>query len=268
MDYAMVQEEPVSSSNADHLRTEFGWGEVSTGLGRICLGYGILIGGTLLGVALVVFAVYSLMTTANAGPKNLTFVWIFYIGGSLISTIGLIGYGVILAGKWRCLMGAPERHGAKWLMFGCMTCIVMGPALNVVTAVTGVAKAPDFKRGAAGFKQMQFSKLGGVMQLAGAGISLGSLAFFLLFLRAVARCFDNTPAVAHVTLFMLVMGLLIGGTAFVLYGHPKLLVQPRILLGLAGGWVVGFFWYLVLMGKMRGCINAGLNEIRSPLDLR
>src|SRR5207302_1175870 len=93
-----------------------------------------------------------------------------------------------MGGQWRCLHGAAERHGARWLMFFCLTSLFAGPALNAASWVGGVTRGPDLQRGARTFGDIQFNTTGRTMQLASAVASLLYSLFFLLFLRAVARC--------------------------------------------------------------------------------
>src|SRR5205807_1482356 len=60
-------------------------------------------------------------------------------GFGVMGVAGMLSYAWIMVGKWRCLMNAPERHNAKWLMFAAMTCLGMSPALTGVGASLGGA---------------------------------------------------------------------------------------------------------------------------------
>jgi hypothetical protein len=271
MSFALTEEDDVPQTYADPLRLEFGWREVSSGLGRILLGHFVLIIGTLLCVGLVVYALFNLkpMPDGLVGKDqipHLGYVWAFYIGFGVLSLIWLFGYGMIVAGEWRCLMSAPERHGCKWLMFACMTGLLMGPALNVAAGVTGMEKAPNYRNGPAGFAQVKFTKLGSQMQMASGVLGFSSFLFFMLFLRSVARCFQDTARLAHITAYLLLTGLLTSGTSYLAFANPQLLLQRRVLFGVGIGWLIAFVWYLGLVGSMRTCIDQGLAMVRSPLD--
>jgi hypothetical protein len=266
MSFADTQEENPPS-NIDRLRMEFGWHEVSRGLGRILLGYFVALGGTVLCVVLVVYALLNLGGTQNKDGPYLGYVWAFYIGFSALSLIWLFGYGMIVAGQWRCLMNAPERSGAKWLMFACMTGLLMGPALNVGACVAGIEQPPNYRRGPAGFTRVKFTHTGTQMQVGSGLLSFSSFVFFILFLRAVARCFEDPVRLAHVTLYLVVSGVLTAATLFVGLGSPKLLAERPVVIGLGAAWIVAFIWYLCLIGVMRGCIIHGMSQIRSPLDV-
>ncbi len=39
-------------------------------------------------------------------------MWYFYIGAMILKLSGLLAWGLILAGQWRCLMSSSERMGA------------------------------------------------------------------------------------------------------------------------------------------------------------
>jgi hypothetical protein len=152
-------------------------------------------------------------------------------------------------------------------MFACMPGLLMGPALNVAAGATGLDKGPDYRRGPAGFVRVQFSPTARKMQTASGVLGFSSFVFFILFLRAVARCFEDRAREAHVTLYLLVSSVLIAATLYVAMADPKLLVtQPQIVLGLGVGWVVAFVWYLCLVGVMRSCIAQGMSRVRSPLE--
>jgi hypothetical protein len=265
MSYVMAQDESVQD-NVDNLRAEFGWKEVADGLGRILLSYAVLITGTFVGIGLVVGSLYLAMSPKRA-PNDMTHVWVFYVGLGVLSLIGLFAYGMLLAGKWRCLLGAPERNHSKWLMFACMACIVMGPALNIVTGWAGLKKRPEFKQGAAGFKQVKYTELGGPMQIASVGLSLGAIVFFVLFLHSVARCFEDKACTALIALYLTFTALLTGASLYLIFAAPKLLIKPPVLMGLGGGWVISAIWYLVLIAKVRTCIIHGLKQIKSPLEM-
>src|SRR6266699_2741301 len=99
------------------LQAEFGWTEVGKGLTRILIGYFIAVLGIAAGVAVLLLAAYGHQHEAVAkGNKNTTLL-ILMLAIGLIGLSSLFSYGFILAGKWRCLMNAPERHAAKWLIF-------------------------------------------------------------------------------------------------------------------------------------------------------
>jgi hypothetical protein len=151
-------------------------------------------------------------------------------------------------------------------MFACMTGLLMGPALNVAAGITGVEKAPSYRRGPAGFADVKFTRTANNMHMASGVLGFGSFLFFMLFLRAVARCFEDNARIAHISVYLLLNGMLTSATIYLVYGNAQLLRQPRVLLGVIIAWVVSFLWYLGLISSIRTCIAKGLGTIRSPLD--
>jgi hypothetical protein len=163
-------------------------------------------------------------------------------------------------------MGAPERYHAKWLMFACMTCIIMGPALNVASSIAGVKRGPNFLR--ANGPGIEVSEFGGLMILASSVISLGSMVFFLLFLRAAARCFENSSLVTMAELLLGFNLLLVVGVLFLRFNSPQILLRIEVLSVLCGASLLCLVWFLVLIVKVRALINESLSQIKSPLDMQ
>src|SRR5260370_21264952 len=180
------------------LQSEFGWAEVGKGLTRILIGYAIAVVGTTFGVGVFVFAAMGQQTQAVPKGNQNSKLLIFMLGIGVLALTSLFSYGFILAGKWRCLMNAPERHAAKWLIFACMLCMVIGPVLNILFSLGG--------EGANNYKQLRqiregaavvrFDSVGSILQLVGTVLSLASSVLFVLFLRAVGCCFNNRFLVA------------------------------------------------------------------------
>src|SRR5262245_59714438 len=188
MSFAILHEQRPLTTN-DHLRREFCWTEVRSGLGRILLGYLILIGGFALAGGLLAAAVIHVIKVGGANPganpRNLHFgvFWLFYRGLGVITLTCLFGYGSIVIGYWRCLVNVPERNGARWLLFTSMTCVLMGPAINTAASFV-MEKGIELKRGPEGLAHIEFTPFAKKLQIAGALTSMLSLVCFMLFLRA------------------------------------------------------------------------------------
>jgi hypothetical protein len=199
-------------------------------------------------------------------------VWIFYIGLGILSIVGTFGYLFVLAGQWRCLMGSPERHGARWLMFFATTCLFFAPAINVASFIGGMQRAPQLSRGARSLTEMQFTTTGTYMQLASAGTGLLYTLFFLLFLRAVAKCHRSASHIGLVNFFFVLVGGLVAVSGYQLYARfqglpPEEGPLKDLTLYLAGGWVLCYLFYLFLIGSIRSCIADSLQRVRSPLEI-
>jgi len=197
-------------------------------------------------------------------------MWMLYIGLGILSVVGTFGYLITMAGQWRCLQGASERHGARWMMFFCLTCLFAVPTLNAAACIGGgMQRGPDLQKGARTFREMRFSPRARYMQIAGAVASLLYSVFFLLFLRAVARCHASSAHVTLVNFFLVFVGVLVGLTVYVGYLSFRDMIRPENdpRLWILGAWGVCFLFYLFLIGAIRSCIVKSLARVRSPLDM-
>lgn len=250
------------------LQSEYGWSEVGKGLTRILIGYFIAVVGAAAGAGILLLAVYGKeMQLVSTGNKNTTLL-IVMLGAGLIGLSSLLGYGFILAGKWRCLMSAPERNGAKWLVFSCILCMVIGPVLNVLCSLGGEGynNYKQLRYVREGTADVKFDSVGSILQLVGAVLSVISSKFFLLFLRAVGCCFNNRFLVTVIHLYLLYSALLLGVTGQIIYASPRALTRPEILLGLIAGWVLSALGYVFVVFLTRICIAHGTCHMRSPLE--
>ena len=105
----------------------------------------------------------------------------------------------------------------------------------------------------------------GILNLASGAIGLLSGVLFLLFLRAVARCFEDEARVRLVEMYLGFSLLLGGGSFFLLLSQPKLTMNGSFLLALAGAWLLEFILFLVVILAVRGTIVRGLQNQPAPL---
>jgi hypothetical protein len=264
MSYALARRTPAPLYPAGDVRWEYGWLDVQSGLVKMLQGYAVLIGG----LAFCVFLIVCSVVQIGRAPAKLPMgsLWLFYFGISLPLVIMPLGYGLIVMGKWRCLMNAPERFHCRWLMFACMACLLMGPAINITSSLTGLQTAPELKRGPEGFRQMKFTRLGAGMQIASGVLGLGSLVLFVLFLRAIAKCFEARAQLWLTSLYLAFLLTLVGASVYAGFKIDYFLNRPLLLVGLGAAWLVVFLGYLLLIVIVRGCIAHGLSSMRSPLD--
>jgi hypothetical protein len=164
-------------------------------------------------------------------------------------------------------MNAPERRQAKWLMFTCILCMLVGPVLNGIFSVSGEG-ADNYralKKGRDGVALIKFETVGPILQVVGAVIGLVSSVLFIFFLRAVASCFNSTVLVHGIHLYLLYLALLIGGTIQIAVRGEKALAKPEIVLMLGLGWLGLAVGYVLIIAATRSCIFNGLSRVRSPL---
>src|SRR5204863_2302728 len=105
-------------------------------LGKVLLGYAALSAGWVVAAAFL-YSCY--LPILHGKTLRIEHVWYFYIGLAILKVSGLLAWGLILAGQWRCLMSSSERKGARWIIFFCMTCVVMGPVLHMVAWFGGLS---------------------------------------------------------------------------------------------------------------------------------
>jgi hypothetical protein len=265
-------EQDISYELNERLRMETGWNDVASGLGKVLLGWLIFVVGTMIGVGLIVLSAFNWMFSdaARTGAPSMSSVWMLWIGLGILSLVGTWGYLTIIAGQWMCLHGASERHGARWMMFFCLTALLAVPALNIASGIGGnMQRGPDLSRGAHTFREMRFSMSARYMQLASAAASLMYSLFFLLFLRAVARCHASPAHVMLVNFYLVFVGGLVAISAVVFWlgfqGRLPVDNDPRFWV--IAAWGVCFLFYLFLIASIRSCIIKSVARVRSPLDM-
>jgi len=268
MSYAVSRRTPPPLyPGGDTARFEYGWLDVQSGFAKILQGYAVLIGGLGFCVFLIVASVMQISHVKPQANIPVGSLWLFYLGIGLSTVIFPVGYGLIAVGKWRCLMNAPERFHCRWLMFACMACVLMGPALNLTSSFTGLQTAPELKGGPEGFKKVEFTTLGGALQLASAILALGSLVLFVLFLRGIARCFEDQACIRLNDLYLTFLAALAAASVHSGFNVMEIISTKPIILAVLGvGWLLAFVGYVFLIMNMRACIRNGLASMRAPLD--
>jgi hypothetical protein len=242
-----------------------GWSEVRRGLGLVLRGYILVIlSAILLVVSVVVILGMDAKDRAKI-PWQIRDIGLF-LGLGLFGLICLYCYGCVIVGYWRCLMNAPERRGARWLMFGTLTCILAGPGMSLASSLTGINKQPKFEKGVAGLRDFKMSQEATIMQVGSAGVQVLGSVLFVLFLRAVANCFNDRFRVTLLDIYLVFSLVLTAGTIGIsLYVRDlDALIKYVPILGL--GWVVNLFAYLVIIMIIRGGISKGLSKLTPPLE--
>jgi hypothetical protein len=252
----------------DQLRLEPTWDDVARGLRKVVVGYLVLLAGIAVASALIVGSVLS-MGGFGRPPARLSIgaMWQFYLGLGVLSVTSLVSWGMVLAGKFRCLLNAPERHLARWFIFLCVFCIFVGPIFNTAAGIALTEKPIQFKHGARGLQDIQLTKTGRIINSVGLVCEMLSPLAFLLFLRAIARCLELKVHLVIMNVFIAVAVGLTGATGYLLFAPPR---DPRMLvlylLCLGGGWLACGLAFLVMTLVMRNSIFYALDRVRSPLE--
>lgn len=254
----------------DTLRMEVGWDEVANGLGRILIGYGVWILGTVIGVVVTLTPLFELGAKLKPGRLAIGHLWCVYAGLGILAISSLIAQGLILTGQWKCALNASERGWARWWMFFCLVSLLMGPALSLGSQLGGLQRGPEIARGAAGLEQIKFTTAGMVLQIASYGMGTLYVVAFCMFLQAAAQCMEARQHVLMVNLFLaffLPLSVLTGYLTVKItmdpFQLPKL-IKPLALSGL--GWVASIVLWLGMIALVRSCIKNTMRLVRNPME--
>jgi hypothetical protein len=249
------------------LTVELGWTEVAKGLTKILIGYGIWVAGTVFGMILVLAPLIQAGFKLEHTRLGTGELWMFYGGLGVLSVIGIFSVGIIMGGKWKCMINAPERNTCRWLMFLCMAALAMSWAFSLLSSISGVKVAPEFSRGVIGLGRMRFSTAGMIFNITSVGLSTVYICCFVLFLRAVAKCMDSRWLVRLVDLFLSLFVPLNLATAFVTYSvltRDQQMIRFFPFIGL--GWVACFVFWFVMIALVRRSILKTLERVRDPMS--
>src|SRR5262245_13173932 len=136
---------------------------------------------------------------------------------------GILGYGLVLAGQWRCLVYAPQSHGAREVLFAGLLCVLMAPmAFAASLAFRGSGAV-------------------GLLQMAAGVLVLLSILLFTAFGQAVRRVLGYNRRRGAVTFYWGV-AFLAGGTlgAQLL---AKLSSHPEARAAVALCWALCLVWH-------------------------
>ncbi len=248
------------------LTVELGWKDVAQGISKILIGYGVWIGGNVFGLLLVLMPLIQSGFKLNSARFGIEQMWMFYGGLGVLSVVGIIGFGIIMGGKWKCLLHAPERNGCRWQLFLCMACLAMSAALSILSTISGTKVQPEFTRGVAGLAQVRFTTAGVIFNLASVGLSMAYTCTFALFLRAIAKCMDSRWHVRMVDLFLsFVVPLTVASVLLAIKLATGDWSIAKMLIPVGAGWFLCFIYWFAMMFLLRSCIRKTLERVRDPI---
>jgi hypothetical protein len=238
-------------------------------------------GGYVIGMLNVCGIVALLWYTTDEFKKSIDQVsgnpfTVLLLGGAVSFFASLISSYLLIRGKWRCVVNAPEQRGAKWLMFASVVCICSGPALHLAS---GFAKAatvtqktdeveikPGLERSMIRYvEELRENDSAAYLRLMGCVITPLGPIFFVLFLRAIHRCLGNIAAARVSELYLLFIVLLAVGSLSLLF-DPSVKVRFDLLAILGIAWLVGMAWFFLLILSAVFGISAHLNAPRPPAE--
>lgn len=255
----------ISSELNAHLRKEQAWADVAGGLGKVLFGYLALVIGWLTAGAFFYAAFAPLL---NHKPMKITHLWYFYIGIATLNISGLLSWGLILAGQWRCLMSSAERRGARWIMFFCMTCVVMGPVLHFLAWTGGLSTPVKWGGGPQAFHEMKikFTLLGIYLMSASLVTSgLYKLSFWY-YLQTVAGCMEAPKASAFVRLFLVLTAAMAGFTGWWFFGNLHANLSNDLVKWVVLGWVALSFYWVAMIVVVKVAIEQTMAVVFNPMQ--
>ncbi len=250
-----------------------GWEEVKKGLLSILGGYALTLLSLFIFLGLLLTVAVQVTTaTAVTTQKSNDAATVLYVGAGILLLSGLASFYLIIRGKWRCLMNAPEHCGVKWMMFVSLLCVAAGPPLSAASSFA-TDPPPGEARTAQDVEKMRPNEklkhyrdavaphdAVGYVRLASSFVSLLSTVFFVLFLRGVSLSFNDQTRARIVEGYLVLLGAVAAGTAAVVVNPAMLLTFPEALFLLAGGWLLSFAGYLFLIVNTCACIAVGLEQ--------
>src|SRR5262245_24212759 len=120
--------DPAHSPQA--LAAEPGWPEVGHALRVVARGYAVLIVAGLWALFVGWLAADEGWRLPGAALRP-PYLQIAVIPGLVIlGVVVILGFRLILAGQWRCLMYTPQTESTKEWMYACFSCVLIATALS------------------------------------------------------------------------------------------------------------------------------------------
>jgi hypothetical protein len=277
---ALLSQHYLDAPDEAELQAELGWPEVRRGLNRIFLAHLVLIGciGVLFGLVLWV-AGQPVPKHPDKEVSAVEVVVMLALAGLFFAMLYFLYLAV--RGHWNCLMNAPERYFAKWFIFTAILFRVVSPVFGFAAGFLSIgmpppqaahaSKPPDsasaYVRDLEKYpERMSEDRASSFLMLTSGLVSLASDVAFILFLRSVARCFEDNIRVGLADFYLfLVVSLFVGGIV-VQFTAPDLRTDPRYFLVMGGGYALAFLWYLGLLLSTSSCIASATAKQRRPLS--
>jgi len=249
-------QDPFDEQPSTECSPEFGWDEVHRGLGQI------VIGQVIWGACGLLTVLLGWLLSPAVGPAHPFHVQsdfkdeVKLIGLVIIGMITAVGYRFSIAGKWRCLLNAPERNGLRWVMFACITGIVTAPIFHTTAYLTSGPVHGDLQEHDVVYlKKVKLNSTQAALQLAGAGSVLLSSVALLVFFRRTAHLFSAFKLMHVVDLTLLALIPLLGISLAVFFDPHVVSRHPVVLTGIEFSWLTWAILHLLLNLRTRSCIE-------------
>ncbi len=281
----LLSQQYLTTTTDPEIQAETGWPGVRKSINLILFGNLVMVTAVFLFAGVLVMVA---LTATEAPAKahlaakveKVTEALVVMLTGTAICGFVLVwGYVMVLRGEWGCLMRAPERCYAKWYMFAAITCLLIGPVSGFITSFL-VSMGPPPPAIEALQERMQRNPREAArwleenqdefwdsltrpyvyMRAASAVVGLLGNVFFILFLRAVNRCWEDDARTTLVDLYLMYTALLGAAPIVIGLASPKLLTNPALLLAFGGAGLIDFLWYLFTLVSTSTGIAEGLER--------
>ncbi len=250
------------------LRAETGWHEVSKGFAQMLFGYAGFFVSCVMGIMILVSPFLGAPTLARVFGmlQNPTpgLMWTIMGGLAVLGLGSFFSYWLIWVGELKCMIYAPEREAARWIMFFCMTTLCASPVLSLIPRLPGVPQMAELKKGARGEIKVEMTRTGMLLQGTSEMLAYGHSILFTLFLRAIAVGLRSKPHINLVNLNLAITLALIGFTLYLRLGVKDIEKHLPLVLACVGLWLLQTIFWITLLVLVRGLIESRMANLKSP----
>jgi hypothetical protein len=237
------------------------WKELRWGLSMSLVGQPLALTSGLAGLYLVATMGGPLGARLDVSPDDAVLIGWTLTGGSLL------GYALLLAGQWRCLVSAPQGCGAKDLQYACLLCTFAAPLCFAGGHyLGGEATYEALEQGPRELLRLGLLGGGPLLQLVGLAMALGGVLLASAFARALCRFLKNADAARGVTCYFWFVAFLLGATVG-LFTQTGRHTPQGVLPLLALAWLICLLWHSLLLqgaGRLIGRILRGERPAGAP----
>jgi len=264
------REQPVQFTTAQYIKDapqetplqfnqKTAWQGINTGLGMVVWGYGILVAGGGLGLALLWWVSGTGPLQSLLGHSQDHRAILLPLGVAILGLTALLSYGLVLTGQLRCLWDAPQQPNSRGFLLISLTAFFFSLLLNVSgVCLDGARTYAALQQGGAELATFDACSPGNLVLAGAAGLVLFSSLLFSQFLRNVSSCFEDRAQMRSVDTNLAFVGLLLGGSVGVMFCAYRFAFRAEVLPWVIGGWLVCIVWHLLLVSGVRQGIEEGL----------
>ena len=261
------ESEEDQNQGPDPLHLEHGWRSVASGLTSVLIGHIVWLLAVIVAIILFVVAFFQFLDWDPEEKTGFTPGMTVFFGMMLLGLFSLLSFIMILCGKWLCAVNASERGGAKWLIFGCMLLILLGPAISLITTFSSPGASHEITLDKDGVLHVELTTVGAIMKMIGGVIGFAGTLLFVLFLRAVAVNFGNGILKSMTETYLICSGIFVVLTFQVGLSVEEASITSLFVMIVSIIVFLILIWYLFMIFAARSTILNGFANLRNPLDV-